>query len=891
MTIVLPELLAGFLDEARGYVATLRQALANAPDRFDQARLQELHHQARVLSTGAGMLGLEAVAALAGEAAALVDTRITQQQALTSDDCQRVAQLLTAIDADLTDRGADMPLTAPPPAPNARANGGSLPDGFAPLADLPPELLNIFALEAQEHSLAIERGLEHLLQHPHDLDTVRDLRRATHTLKGASASVGFAQMAHIAHLMEEVLERALDSDQALGKNALNLLLDSADVIEHLMQPGAGDAGADPFTAVDKRYARLLGDAYPAQPAQPVAPDSANASPPDPQPAARVENMLRLPLADMDLFINRVGEIIINRSSLERQLGGLRRLLIELDHSTNRLRRVAHDIDSQIETALPTRSLDSDDPAFDPLELERYSLLYQLIRELEEIATDTGDINGQLHDFSGDLDGGLTRERRLTMDLQDTLLSARLVPFYEIETRLRRTVTRTARDLDKNADLLLVGFDIKVDKTILDALVDPLMHLLRNAIDHGIEPPDARRAAGKPTSGLVTLNVTRQRGRVVITLSDDGHGIDRDRVRQAAVQHGLIGAQDQPSPQQVIDLLFQEGFSLSETVTQTSGRGVGLDIVRRAVNKLQGTIAVDTQAGQGTTFTIAVPVTLAIAQTLFIESCGQQFAVPLEQIGMVLRLDDDLLAQIQRDDVLRYDGRALAVVALADFVRPDHAGMPPQYGLMVELGDQQVVALVDRVAGIHEAVVKSLGSHLRRVSGIVGATIAGDGSVTLILDLIEIVTTDRGGTAVHTRQQAGSSHPGPRRAPSSAPHVLVVDDSPSVRRVVCAFLERAGWQTTDAKDGIDALEKLGSVRPDAALVDIEMPRMNGYELLSRIKADANWKTIPVVFLTSRSAAKHRERAAQLNVDGYLVKPYSENELLQTLARVMQRQPGL
>ena len=872
MSTVETELLTGFLAEAHGYVSSLQNALLNRDGASEQAQLEDMLSQATILSSAAEMLGLDKVTPLTQSVAKALEALVEKGTGLSEADCRKLTATLNQIDEYL--------IVEPESVQSDDDNRG-------PLSDLPPELLEIFVLEAKEHSQVIERGLERLRSAPSDLTLMGEMRRVMHTLKGAAASVGFAQMAHLAHLMEEILERTLENDSGeLPPQVLELLFDSADVLDNLLNPGQTDGAGTSYEAVDQRYVDLLGAAYPQleAPSLPEVTGDGTVLQPTPQ----VEEMLRLSLASMDLLINRVGEIIINRSGLERQLGALRDLLMELEYAARRLRQVAQEIDAQIEITLPdvARKATADDATFDPLELDRYSLLYQLTRELEEVAADTDNINTQLRFLSGDLDAGLTRERRLTSELQDGLLATRLVPFYELETRLRRIVHRTARDLGKEVDLILAGFDTKVDKTILDTLADPLMHLLRNAVDHGIEPPAVRRATNKAAKGTVTLTVLRQRGRIEVTLSDDGAGIDLDQVLHRAVALGMVTPSEHPSEQQLLDLLFHEGFSLSETVTQTSGRGVGLDIVRRAIYRAQGTVRIDNRPGRGVTFTISVPVTLAITQALFIHSGNAGFAVPLEQIAVVLRLESTLIEDMEREGVLRYDGRALAAYNLAEFTQGSNGTRgTPRYGLITERDDQDVIVLVDGMAGIHEAVVKSLGSHLRRVQGVMGATIAGDGSVTLILDLMEIVGLRHAVPQIVQTEHASTLTPTTRA--TMAPHVLVVDDSVSVRRVVSSFMERMGWQTTEARDGIEALEKLAANRPDVALVDIEMPRMNGYELLARIKADPDLRSVPVVFLTSRSATKHRDRAAQLGVDGYLVKPYNENELLQELMRVTQQ----
>jgi chemosensory pili system protein ChpA (sensor histidine kinase/response regulator) len=872
MGIVSPDLLSGFVAEMHEYIAALRRDLTRCPQTSDLAA--SMAEQLNTLAGSAAVLGLEAVTQIAGPIAQKLAATVEARDSLSDADCQSLAAALDQIEGCL-----------PPDAlPPSRA-----PKTSARLPELPAELREIFALEAREHSQAIQSSLDYLREQPGNQEALSELRRAAHTFKGAAASIGFDSLAHLVHQMEDVIEHHLENNLSLTSPVLDLLFDAADALDSLIAPdGSTEVSIE---SVNRRFAEFSGN-YTAAPIAPsdqseisdISPDHADSPARQANPT---DNLLHLPLASMDLLINRTGEIIINRARLERELGLIRGRLSEFDLALKRLHQVAQNISTHIEVTLPinTQSLGGD-PAFDPLELDRYSLLYQFARELEEITSDTDDTGAQLNFLYEDLNAGLIYERRLTSDLQDSLLATRLVPFYELETRIRRTVRRTARDLNKAVDVALTGFDTKVDKTILDTLADPLMHLLRNAVDHGIESPDIRAAAQKSVPGVIRLHVARERGRVTVTLSDDGAGIDLRQVQQRGLELGLLAPGEQPSPQRLLSQLFEEGFSLAKTVTQTSGRGVGLDIVRRAINRLQGTVRVDSTLGLGTAFVISVPVTLAITQALFVTSCGQRFAIPLDQITAVLRLPFEAFEEFQTQGVIHYDGQLFTAYDLAEFVRgTDLPAQTVGYGLVIEMGGQQTVVLVESLVGIREAVVKSLGTHLRRVPGVVGATIAGDGSVTLILDLLEIIAGDK--TDIHIDDSIDFVSPPLPPELDENPHVLVVDDSPSVRRVVCSFLERMGWQATDAKDGLDALDKIAAIHPDVALVDIEMPRMNGYELLARIKSDPAMQHIPVVFLTSRAAAKHRERAAQLHVDGYLVKPYRENELIDELLRVLGR----
>lgn len=871
MSTISTELMAGFLIEARGYVVSLRQCLAQKPS---QEMMQEVLQYISILSGAAEMLEMGEMAELIGPAEAMLRQNIENKKKLSRKDSDKLNVTVDRLDEYVQSlAGSDDQPAGPAPAAS-----------FPSMPDLPPDLLEVFTLEANEHSQAIQANLELLGRNPGDQTLLSELRRFTHTLKGASASVGFDVIARVAHLMEDLLERQLDSGDNMPPEAVSLLFDSADALDGLIAKGLDESLAASLEAIDARYGVLLGEAYtPPPPAAAVEP-AAPAETPKLVQTPKPSSLLRLPLATVDLLINRVGEVVINRSVLERHLGTMRAVLADLDYSTKRLGRVTEDITTQIDLS-PMFGLDgheAHDQAFDPLELERYSLLYQHARELEEIAADAGDVNDKLTFLAEDLDATLTRERRLTTELQNGLMNTRLVPFLELETRLHQVVRRTAHNLNKQVELDMVGFETQVDKSVLEALVDPIMHLLRNAVDHGIEPADKRQSAHKTAVALITMRVSRERGRVVLSLSDDGAGIDIDEVRRRAVSLGMLTETDHITNDQLLGLLFEEGFSLSDTVTQTSGRGVGLSVVRHALSQLQGTVRVETTLGLGTTFILSVPVTLAITRALFIRSRDQAFAVPLEQISAVIRLPSDALREISAEGVLHHNGKALATYQLGDYVGGSGSETSPRYGLLVETDGQETIILIDRLTGIHEAVVKSLGTHLRRVHGISGATISGDGRVILILDLAELVGLER------RAGQPADALRLPVRAPvESSLHVLVVDDSPSVRRVVSSFLEHSGWQATSAKDGIDALEKMAGFRPDVALVDIEMPRMNGYELLAQMKSDPVLQSIPVVFLTSRSATKHRKRAEQLLVDGYLIKPYREDEMLAELARVTRK----
>ncbi|NDJ34080.1 MAG: response regulator [Chloroflexi bacterium] len=868
-----PDVLKGFVAEAHTYIHQMREALGElADDELAEVLCDKLD----VLSGSAEMFELGAVAStvepVAARLAALAADPAQEFPAGLKDD---LASKLDALEHQLAGLLPD----------------DDQPQGTSYLPDMPPELLDIFVAEAQEHNQTIQRGLQQLKDNLANTDQMRHIRRAAHTLKGAAASVGFSRMAGVAHLIEDMLDFSIDhaASHPLTDEGYTLLSDAAYVLECLLEPDTG-LDLDAFQrAIEDRFQVLVGDAAP----QGAPPDVAPSEDEEPAAAYRPEAMLRLPLATVETLISRVGELIINQGAFGEELVALRTLLNDLGYTSQRLERLAANLDERIENeSLGLLKVTRDatpDLMFDAIELDRYTALYQIARELEEIASDTSDISKHLGLFGQDFSSTLDRERRLTSDLQEGLVSTRLMAFSEIVPRLERIVQHTAQELGKAVDFTVTGADTRVDKTILDPLLEPLTHLLRNAVDHGIEPPDERINTGKSPRGTIQLNVVRDRGRIVLTLSDNGCGISPEAVRAKALKVGLIEPDAVLSDEETVDLIFADGFSIADRVTQTSGRGVGMSIVRRSIGNLQGTVRVKTAVGRGTTFILSIPVTLAIIRALFCISRGIAYAVPLEQIGAVLRLNTDLMASIDDDGILRIGEERYIVKDLGEFTDPEQrfgrrvAEDASRYGLVVDLGEYRSAVLVDRLTGIRDAVVKSLGNHLRRVHGVSGATIAGDGSVSLILDLIEIIEEP---------EQIDVLRPAPREVShAQTMHVLVVDDSPSVRRVVSGFLESIGWQVTAARDGIEALELLERVNPDAALVDIEMPRMNGYELLATIKETPGLSALPVVMLTSRSAAKHKQRAEALNVDGYLVKPYQEEQLVRELTRVVQRKVAL
>jgi chemosensory pili system protein ChpA (sensor histidine kinase/response regulator) len=790
----------------------------------------------------------------------------------------------------------ELPVVDVPPAPAPTTQ-----------EEIAPELLEVFQLEAAEHLRTIQTLLPGLEQQPENKDALQEIRRSAHTLKGAAGMVGFRNVTQLAHRMEDALDLLYDGTLALTPELLQILCGSADALEDL----AAGRPAD-LEPLYRGYTAFLGQQKESTPARP--PESAEAVP---QPVAGevpnearetapkfVERRVRF-AESLDALVKLVSEQVIARTVFEQRMADFLRLLNELQPSTERLRRVSHRLETQYEAS--ALSGGSGQPGhgglhnrlqhffqshgFDALEFDRYSEFHLLTRELAETASDIQTVVGELGHLLGDFDSYLTQQARLTNETEDRLTRLRMVPLATLAGQLQRTVRQVATARDKKVTLVLEGENTGLDKNVLEAMTEPLMHLLRNAVDHGIEPAELRQAQAKPAHGEIRLRASHEGSQVVLRISDDGVGLDPDLIRLVARQRGLVSAaaETKMTDQEALALIFQTGFSTAGAVNEISGRGVGLDIVKARVTQLKGTLAVDSQLGRGTTFTIRLPLTLAIARALMVKAHQETFAIPLSDIRQILRLERDTMESVGQESVVRVAGRVYPVVQLGRALglrqpADESVARPPV--VILNTGERDVALVVDHLLGGREIVVKNLGSHLKKVRGVSGATLLGDGNVVLILNPADLA-----------REQA----PTPSHRPLPAPAawstdrgkedwtILIVDDSPSVRRVVAGVIQRAGWKPATAKNGLEALEMLQqSPRlPDLILLDVEMPRMDGYELLSTLQANPAYCGIPVVMLTSRSGEKHRKKAYDLGASDYLVKPYEVETLLTRIRSLVGR----
>jgi len=976
-----PEVLEGFLQEALGYLPQIRAGLAALAQPDDQRapRLEEAYRQVHCITGAAslvGLIGLSRIAqklehafedisagtwhadepslAVLGRGVVLIDTYLHAiRQGSTGaeplmDEAARLFATLPPCGAGVppTDTSPecqrrDGPDTSPERQrwdnPVAGAPGLCCPEDEVPTSPEPvapaddaseevdPDLLTIFAHEAEDHLRAINQLLPALLEQPGDRAVLQDVRRSAHTLKGSAAMVGLNKMTQLAHRMEDLLDLLYEGQRPVTPEVIALLVAAADALEEL---ASGQGDPDTLAGLYARFGRLMADPAKAPTDDLVVPvPAANivASPAGPPLVTttlgtRAEKYVRVPLERLDELVRLVSELVIARGTLEQQVAAHGQQIEELQLSTERLQRNAAELEARYSNAecgmrnaesernrrpplalhsalrIPHSAFQDD---FDELEFDRYTEFHLLARALTETATDIATIGSDLSRGHGDFEASLNRQAQLSSDLQDRLMRVRMVPLAHLASRLQRTVRGVARAQKKQIDLILEGEKTELDKTVLEEMAEPLLHILRNAADHGIEASPGRRAAGKPEAGTIRVRATQENNQVILQISDDGAGIDPEAVRQTAVAGNFVPAGEaaELGEADLLALLFRPGFSTARQISEVSGRGVGLDIVKTRVQQFKGTVTLTSRPGQGTTFTIRLPLNLALLKALLVKSRDQMYAIPLASIIQIARLTVDAVAtggspvaglatgeppvatgQIRIGDK-EYPRLDLARALQLPPALGEANARPPVVLLRTASGEQALV--VDQLVEAREVVVKNLGSHLRQVHGVAGATLMGDGSVVLILNPDEL--------AQSLRQPRGRRvETAPRRAQlERTPTILVIDDSPSVRRVVSQLLLSEGWAVLTARDGLEALEVLYRAKalPDVLMVDVEMPRLDGYEFLATVKGQPAFAEIPVVMLTSRAGLKHRRKAEELGASAYLVKPYQNEELLRTIQTLM------
>lgn len=775
-----------------------------------------------------------------------------------------------------------------------------------------PEVLEIFLEEAGEIMDQLEQLLDDWRKEPANHTFNQEAQRALHTLKGGARLSQLTQLGDRAHAFET---RLIDlGGNAPDESQWQAITEDHDAIISLVaeirkgyESGMGVSSAKaeqpaPAPAAPKPK-KPEEPTPPAQAEKPVAPAPKPGKSPakvrkqaaEAQRAAQETIRVSAPL--LDELVNLAGETSITRGRLEQQTSDFGHTLDEMAATIERLREQLRRMEIETEAQILFSAEKEHGPDygddFDPLEMDRYSSIQQLSRALTESSSDLADLRETLSDRVRDTETLLVQQSRINTELQEGLMKTRMIPFASMVPRLRRIVRQISGELGKKVDFDVRNAEGEMDRNILERMIAPLEHMLRNALDHGIESPADRKQAGKPETGEVTLSLTREGGDVVLRMIDDGAGIPSSVIRDKAIRQGMLREDEDLSEREILQFILQPGFSTAQQVTQISGRGVGMDVVASEIKQLGGSLDIDSAVGRGTTFTVRLPFTVSVNRALMVSTGEDFYAIPLNTIEGIVRVSTYELEEYYKPDAPMYEyaGQEYRLQYLGSLLNSDHhpklQGQALPLPVILVRGAEQPMALqVDNLMGSREIVVKSLGPQFSSVRGVSGATILGDGNVVVILDLPAMIRSD----ILSERQRLANLEKARESAryEEQATVVMVVDDSVTVRKVTSRLLERNGMEVITAKDGLDAVAQLQDHKPDIILLDIEMPRMDGFEVASFVRHDDSLREIPICMITSRTGEKHRERALAIGVNEYLGKPFQETELLETIERLTGRQ---
>jgi chemosensory pili system protein ChpA (sensor histidine kinase/response regulator) len=710
------------------------------------------------------------------------------------------------------------------------------------------------------------------------------------------------------HSMEDRIDQAvrMKSVHAATIDGLETSYDrAAMLIERLRNPDAAapepEAPAPVMTGPDVSVEVQAPESEPAEhapAAAPHAPAATAAQRPAPfAPAAAVQLRVRADLVDQ--LVNEAGEVAIARGRIEGELLGLKGSLLELTENIIRLRKQLREVEIQAESQMQSQQALASERAveFDPLEFDRFTRFQEVARMMAESVNDVATVQQTLMRNLDQANAALAAQARLSRELSQRLMGVRMVPFDSLAERLHRVVRQAAKDTGKRANLDIRQGQTELDRSVLEKMAGPLEHMLRNSVAHGLEDTPGRNAAGKDPIGQITLSLAQEGNEIVVSIADDGAGLDFPRIRSRAIEHGLIEADANPDEATLAQLVMQAGFSTAREVTTLAGRGVGMDVVKNETASLGGRIEIDSVTGRGATFRIYLPLTLAVTQAVLVTAGNRRYAIPSSMIEQATENKPEAAARIRAAGSTEWLGNRFPYHYLAALLGEKDPTPPQQrrhWILLVKGGTERVALEVDSLSGNQEVVVKAVGPQLARVPGLAGATVLGNGEVVLIINPIALAARVAHVTPAQAEATAQAPAPAAQEpaaavttAPGAAAVVMVVDDSLTVRKISGRLLARHGYHVLTAKDGVDALEQLVDVMPDVMLLDIEMPRMDGFELARNIRGDKRLQHIPIIMITSRTADKHRLHAQEIGVDFYMGKPYDEDDLLARIHECVER----
>jgi chemosensory pili system protein ChpA (sensor histidine kinase/response regulator) len=825
------------------------------------------------------------------EAARLAETKAEPQpeaQALPAEETPQAVEVAAPVAE--APRAVD---AAPPPEPQA-APAEAFEAGKEQRRitdDVDRDLLPIFIDEAKEIIPAVAEAVRRWKNAPADHSPAAELQRHLHTLKGSARMTGLMRLGELAHVLEtrinaidevqvppagqfDEIEERVDRFSA----SLERLTRGEDILE--AQPIDVPAAAVFEHQKDKPAALAMIAAAAQEKAErdALAPEQREAR----------QALLRVNAEMIDRFVNEAGELSIARSRIESEMANFKRAMGDLTENIARMRAQLREIEIASEGQMQStiKLAEESGQTFDPLEFDRFSRMQELTRFLAESLGDVITLHQGLQKNLDETELAIHAQARLNRELQQGLMGVRLVPLGNLVDRFYRVVRQTAKELEKKANLELKGTRTELDRSVLEKITGPFEHLLRNAIAHGIETPAERVRAGKPEIGEISIDAAQRGNEVVLTIADDGAGLNFPRIRQKAIEAGLLAPDVELPEAQLAQFIFNSGFSTASEVTAIAGRGIGMDVVKNEITTLGGRVEISSAKGRGTTFTITLPLTLAVTQAVMLRAGNTVYAVPSVMIEQVQEFKAQAYAELAAKGEIEWKGNKYALRSLLPLLGEIDTATPQRQipVLLLKSGVQRAAVRVDEIIGNREVVVKTIGPQLSRLAGVAGATVLGNGQVVLILNPVQLVHRETSGVeAVRPAPTAASTSELVVEERSGAALVMVVDDSLTVRKITGRMLAREGYEVATAKDGVDALQQLQDIRPDCILLDVEMPRMDGFEFARNVRADPGTRDIPIIMITSRTADKHRNHAIEIGVNEYMGKPYQEDQLLALIKR--------
>ena len=774
------------------------------------------------------------------------------------------------------------------------------------------ELLEDFLVESFELIEQIDHDLVELESNPDDLELLNRIFRVAHTVKGSSSFLNFDTLTELTHHMEDVLNKARHGELKITADVMDVVLKSVDMMKGLLV-SIRDNGNDSSSGIDiSQICLQLTAISEGQSSASATPAAAPEPAPAPEPAAADIPPSAIP---DDIDPNTLSEDQVN-AEIER--------LLKVRKAEDEARRAAKAsgaaatpaAPATAPAAAPDKSDATDKPAAAAkpagdganapakaganasdqtirVEVGRLDYLMNLVGELvlskNRLLTIYNDVEERYdgEQFLEELNQVVSSLSLVTTDVQLAVMKTRMQPVAKVFNKFPRVVRDIGRDLNKQIDLIISGEETELDKSIVEEIGDPLTHIIRNSCDHGIEDPATRKAAGKPEKGTIELKAYNEGNHIVIEIIDDGKGIDADAIRIKAVERGIISENeaDTMSNKEIYSIIFRPGFSMAAKVTNISGRGVGMDVVKTNVEKLHGVIDIDSEIGKGTTLKLKIPLTLAIIQSLLVGTQEEIYAIPLANVNETVRVPVDNIYTIEGKNVLRLRDEVLSLVRLSDLfgVKQVLESGDQTYVVVISVAETKLGIIVDNLIGQEEIVIKSLGSYLANIDGIAGGTIRGDGRVTLIVDVGVIMDMAK---EVKVDIKSSMSAEATQKAKESPADykVLVVDDSKMDRAIISKALAPTGITLIEATNGLEALNiiKSGEHAFDAVLIDIEMPKMDGYTLAGEIRKYSKYRNLPLIAVTSRTSKSDRLRGVEVGMTEYITKPYS-GEYLENVVR--------